>query len=156
MMKTTKVLIFLAAILFAFAGCKDDDDPDVQAADWQFDVTFNITDPDVYTFDGSGVAEVETTDNSYYISADYVIGDVEYEDVTIEGAIENGKLDFDNKIVDVVHQSGSVVYTETITFSLPDISLENNTATGSGDVTIVRSDTGVSKSGTLEFTATRQ
>ncbi len=155
-MKYRKYWLLLAVVLFAFAGCKDDDtNPDIRSSEWNFEVVFNINDPRLYTFNAIGTATLQTDSVSYAITANYTIGGTEFDDVEISGDIQDGALDLTDKTFDVLYQDGVVSYTETIVLNLPDINTDSTSANGTGTVVIIRSDTGASESGTIDFTATK-
>ena len=118
-------------------------------------LTFNITDPDVYSFEATGVAVAEYTETAYTITANYMIGNAEFTDIIIEGAINNGVWDFENKTIEILFQNGDIEFIEYILFSLPDVTMEDGEATGTGSVTIENGDTGDVETGNLEFTASQ-
>lgn len=154
--KPLRIILPFVAFFIAFPACNDDDDnnvPAVQTAAWSFEVTFNITDPDVYTYDGTGIAEAEYTETSYTITANYSTGDPDFTDVVIDGAISDGVWDFTNKTLQIEFQNGEIQFTEIIEFSITTLTKDGGTATGTGDITIENVDAGSIESGTFDFTA---
>lgn len=155
-MKHLKLILPFAVFFLVFPACNDDDDdsPAVQTSEWSFEVTFNITDPDIYSFDAAGTALAEFTETVYDITANYTIGGAEFTDVNIDGNINNGVWDFTNKTLEIEFQNGDIEFTEIIDFSITELNMNGGTASGTGNVTIENVDAGTTESGTLEFTAT--
>ena len=154
-MKYLKLIFSFAVFLLVFPACNDDeDDSTVIAEEWEFQATFNITDPDTYSFDAEGTATVEYSETAYAVIAQYTIGNVEFNDVIVEGAISNGVWDFSDQYVEVLFQNGDIEFTEYINFSIPDIDRAGGNATGAGTISIENSETGAVESGTITFTAT--
>lgn len=154
-MKHLRFVISIAILLVFISSCKDDEnnDPVTQTSNWGFDVTFNITNPDIYSFDATGTAVAEYTESEYTITANYSIGNAEFSDVLIEGAIENGVWDFTNKTLQIDFQNGDIQFTEIINFSITALNMDGGTATGTGDITIENVETAAVESGTFNFTA---
>lgn len=158
-MKKSKFFLPVIILFVVFMACNDDDengdDPIVQTSEWNFTVTINITDPDVYSFDAVGVALIEATETTYAVEADYTIGGADFTDVIVEGDVNNGEYDFQNKTIEVLYQFSGNEFTEIIDFSITDMDMNGDSATGTGTISIERTDTGAVESGTLEFTATK-
>jgi hypothetical protein len=162
MMKHTKfALLFLMAFM-VILGCskkEDNDDPTPTPTSqvWDFAVTFNVTDPDVYSFDGAGVAAITINGSAFTIIATYTIGMQTFQDVTITGTVgANNELIFDNKPLILEWDMGGVHYTETVNFNIDPYTISGNTASGTGTITMLVEPGGVLESGNLVFTATRQ
>jgi hypothetical protein len=155
-MKKLKFVLPLLAAILAFSTCKDDDeDPNVETQQWEFEASFNVTDPDIYSFTAEGTAVIESDGNTYTIVATYTVGQMEFEDITISGDIVDGKVDITNKVVVIEFEINEIQYTETVTFSLSNIDTSGDTASGSGPFEIVMEPGAVEESGTLEFGATK-
>jgi len=155
-MKTAKFLLPLLAVILAFSTCKkDDDEPTIETQEWEFEATFNITDPDIYSFTANGTAIIESDGSTYKIVASYTVGQMTFEDIEITGDIVDGKADVTNKVVVIEFEIGGVSYTETVTFSLSIIDTSGDNASGSGPLTIVMEPGNTVEEGTLEFEATK-
>ncbi len=155
-MKTFKFFLPLFAVILAFSTCKkdDDDDPIVEVQEWEFEATFNITDPDIYSFIATGTAVIESDGNTYEIVATYTSGQQIFEDIIITGNVVNGEIVFENEVLVIEFEANGTIYIETITFSLPNISISGDTASGSGPVK-TEMEPGGTAEGTLEFEATK-
>ncbi len=155
-MKTAKFFLPLFAVILAFSTCKkDDDEPNVETQEWEFEVTFNITDPDIYSFTATGTAVIETDGNTYAIEADYTIGQQVFENILLEGTMTNGEIVIDNEVLVIEFEQNEIIYTETITFSLPNVNVSGENASGSGPVKIEMEPGATTKEGTLEFEASK-
>ncbi len=154
-MKDLKLILPLIILILVISACNDDenDDPAMKTSNWSFALTFNITDPDTYSFDAGGTATADETDTEYTITANYSIGNADFSDVVIEGVIENDLWDFTNKTLQIDFQNGDIQFTEIINFSITDLTMDGGTATGTGDITIENVEAGTTESGTIEFTA---
>lgn len=156
-MKTAKFFLPLFVVILAFSTCKkDDDDPNVVTQEWEFEVTFNITDPDIYSFIATGTAVIETDGNTYAIEADYIIGQQVFENIILEGNMTNGEIVIDNEVLVIEFEQNEIIYTETITFSLPNVNVSGDNASGSGLVKIEKEPNGTTEEGTLEFEASKK
>jgi len=156
-MKTLKFLLPLFAVILAFSTCKkdDEDDANTETQNWEFEASFNVTDPDTYSFTAEGTAVIESDGSTYTIVATYTVGQMEFEDVGFSGDIVDGKVEITNQVLVIEFEIGGEQYTETVTFSLSTIDTSGNTASGSGPFTIVKEPGAVEESGTLDFEATK-
>lgn len=154
-MKTFKFFLPIFAVILAFSACKDDDEPNVETQNWEFEAIFNITDPDIYSFTAEGVAVIESDGSTYEILATYTIGQLTFEDITLTGDVVDGEIVIANEVLVIEFEANGTNYTETITFSLPNINTSGNTANGSGPLKIETEPGGVVEEGTLEFEATK-
>jgi hypothetical protein len=152
-MKTFKIFLILFALILTFSACKDDDEPNVETQNWEFEAIFNITDPDIYSFTAEGTAVIESDGSTYKILASYTIGQQTFEDITLTGNVVNGEIVIANEVLVIEFEANGVSYTETITFSLPNINTSGTTASGSGPVKIETEPGSTVEEGTLEFEA---
>ncbi len=154
-MKTLKLLLPLFALILTFSACEDDDEPNIETQNWEFEATFNVTDPDIYSFTAEGTAVIESDGSTYTILATYTVGQLQFEDVGFSGDIVDGKVEIINQVVVVEFEIAEIQYTETVTFSLPNIDISGDAANGSGHFSIVMEPGAVEESGTMEFAATK-
>ena len=156
-MKTFKLFFPLLALIIAFSGCnKDDDEPETNIQEYAFEVTFNITDPDIYSFVAEGDAMIEITGDAYTITANYTIGNQVFEDIVIEGNLVDGEVVLENEVLVIQFEQNGVTYTETITFSITEMVFELNEVTGSGPVKIEMDPGAIVEEGTMDFIATME
>lgn len=149
-------MFLLAIIITVLPGCEDDDDPAIQTSQWDFEVNIEITDPDMYTYYSEGVAVLEATETAFAVEADFSFAGIGYTDVVVEGSVSGGNMVLSNKTVELVFQHEGNEYVKLVSFNIPEGVNANHQATGTGTITIERTDTGLVESGTLEFTAVKQ
>ena len=98
---------------------------------------------------------IETDGNTYAIEADYTIGQQVFENILLEGTMTNGEIVIDNEVLVIEFEQNEIIYTETITFSLPNVNVSGENASGSGPVKIEMEPGATTKEGTLEFEASK-
>jgi len=154
------LFVFFLIISINLSSCKKNSDKatnsDVIEQEWDLLLTFNIVDPAVYTFFGTGDIDIMIDGDDVTISGTFTIGNLSYDDLVFEGKLNGDQFTLLTDSYQVQFEFDGVLYTETITITVPNFTFGENNVTGGGDIHILKNPGAETESGTFTFVATEK
>lgn len=152
-------LLFIL-FLFTLVSCNKDDENDnpnpLKSETWETEVTFNITEPAVYSFLATGDVNLIENGGNVTITGSFTIGDLTYEDLEFQGEINGDMFTLITTNYQVQYEFNGTTYTEDVTLVVPPFLFTDQSASGSGDIEIVTNPGSSVESGTISIAANKK
>jgi len=156
-MKKIFSLLLFVSFLLIISGCKEDDqnNGNDEESDWNFEVTFVLSDQYNSTYVATGTAHYERTGDNFTATCTYSIGLMTHSNIVIEGTIDGSNLTFTTETLMLEMNYGGNSYTEEVHFTVGEVISNGNTSTGNGTIHQRILPDGPWEDGTYTFTATK-
>lgn len=138
-----------------FTSCKNndnkDDDNNTNGSAWDIVININITEPAPSPFFIEGVVDVDISGDQVIFTGDCVNGGLTFENVKFTGLLNGNEVTMTTDEYEVQYVFQDTTYTENLSWEMDPFEVNGNTATGSGNITAVKTPGDITETGTFTF-----
>lgn len=147
------ILVFML-LIFCISSCSSSGNGDsAESQDYTVQITYNVNDPEVYTYSGAGAATLQVEGNQVTITGTITVGQLSFS-AEFEGDLDGDQFTLITTNFQVQYDFEGVTYTEDITISFPAFTIAGGIITATGDFIAITNPGATTESGTVTIVAT--